>query len=148
MAIALWAVGLMIGLALIAAASNLGDSIRSHANSQTAIAETIEKLVPDRISQPSRTIVAQPGTRLAYVHFSENGLEVVYAPVLAFIETWTVWEPFALIGGAPHKSSQCYGGSERVLAPGQSLTDKECSELKEHYAATHPAEFQALTGPV
>jgi hypothetical protein len=136
MVTAIWAIGLMVSLALIVAASNLREAITGGVESATAIAEAIEKLAPDRIPHPSRSITAEPGTRLAYVFTTNNGLEVGYASVLAFVETWTVWEAFAIVEGKPRCSDSW--NFERVLAPGESLTAEECTEMKQRYAVTHP----------
>jgi hypothetical protein len=104
--------------------------------------EAIESAAPT--PRPSRTIAAEPGTQLAYVFLTNNILEIGYAPVLSFIEVGASWEPLAILQGEP-RVCDCF--VERVLMPGESLTDKECAEMKQRYAEAYPAEVQLLEQP-
>lgn len=121
-------------------AAGLSDKLDAIYEGLNEISEAVAEPTPTYVPRPTRTITAERGTRLAYVFETKDRLfEIAYAPVLAFVETYNEnsWDPLALIEG----SAQVRDCSvERVLLPGQSLTEQECIEMKQRYADENPVE--------
>jgi hypothetical protein len=134
----------ILAFALWDAARRLGEAL------QEAVEGAIEKLRETRsdelakanLGHRSRMSPAEAGTRLVYVDETRNELEIVYAPVLAFVEGegGNFWCPLALLKDDPY--ARIYSGSTvplykvhnaRVLLPGESLSDHECSEMMKRY---------------
>jgi len=138
---AIWAVGLMVGLALVTGASTVRDAIKDAVDS---VAEAIENAAPaDHTPRPTRTVAAEPGTRLAYILKGKASIEIGYAPVLAFVESaGTAWQALAIVKGKLYLDD---GFIDRVLLPGESVTDEEATEMKQTYIEVYPAEVRFLT---
>jgi len=97
---------------------------------QTAT-ETISEATFAYPPRPTRTITAESGTKLAYVVKTNGELQIRYAPVLAFAESHsTYWNPLVPIGGKVQERD-CF--SDRILLPGEALTEIECVEMTEEY---------------
>ena len=136
----LWVVGLMMSLALVAAASLIGNAITSIGDAVESAATAIENEAPeDHAQRSSRTIAPEPGTRLACVVKGTDGREIAYAPVLAFVESrGTAWQALAIVKGTLYLDD---GYIDRVLLPGQFLSEEESADMKQRYAEAYPAEI-------
>ena len=135
----------VLSLALWEAAEKLAAALREATNGATErVCDAIgEAAKGTDLSYRSRMIPAEVGTQLAYVLETDNGVEIDYAPVLAFVEGegGEIWSPLAFLKGdlqAHVYSASIYSTSKvasaRVLLPGESLSDEECAEIKKQYA--------------
>lgn len=97
-----------------------------------AISEAIQTLSETIATPPrrTRTIAAASGTRLAYLVETNDEVQIAYTPVLAFVESDnSLWEPLVVIEGKPWVRDVDHF-NDRVLLPGESLTDEQCLGMK------------------